>query len=138
MTTAPFTSLTTSNGPIATHCSISIVSNFVPPNLVTTKISPFLLYSKFLILRVTSKFHVYQSVVTSSMHSRIYHAPIFKATLLFSPTSDSIPPVEQLRGSFHPEIRQGSLKITTPPHSLDNTRRACLKNGQHFPYTLNF
>ena len=126
-----------------------------PAHLVTTRISHFLLYSKFLIHRITSKFHVYQSVVTSSVYSHFYHTSIFKTPLLLSPTSDSIPPVEELKRSFHPEIRQGSLKITTLPHSLDNTRRACLKNGQRltqkhfmrssfknwcfwFPYILNF
>ena len=62
---------TTSRESIATHYTISIASNLVTFNLVTTRISNCLLQPTSLTLQMTSK----SLAVTNFMHSQSYHTP---------------------------------------------------------------
>ena len=57
MTIALLAPQTTSDGSIATHCTISTVSTLVTRNLATTRMSHCLLRPWSLTLQVTSKFH---------------------------------------------------------------------------------
>lgn len=113
---APFAWQTTSNGSFATHCIISIVSNFVSANLVTTRMSHFLLYARSITLQITSE----SDAVTNSMHPQSYHAhtfnipPLFE-TPLFLPSSPNHSPSITGGGVDNlatPGIRQGNLDLT--------------------------
>ena len=87
MTTASLAPQTTSDGSIATHCTISIVSTLVTPNLATTRMSHCLPRPLTLILQMTSKF-----LCSYKFHALSYHAPTFNTPPLSLPT----PPIGSL------------------------------------------
>ena len=80
MTTAFFATQTTSNGPIATHCIIPIVSTLVTPNLVITRISNCLFSSQ--VFNPSNNFNTHTHTHTHT-HTRT-HARTFKTTFFSS------------------------------------------------------
>ena len=69
ITTASLAPQTTSDGSIPTHCTISIVSTLVTPNLATTRMSHCLLHPWFLTLKWLQN----SSAVTNSVPSVLPH-----------------------------------------------------------------
>ena len=130
MTTASLAPHTTSGGSIATHCTISIVSTLVTPNLATTRMSHFLFHPRSLTLRMTSKFSCSYEfhALSLTMPPHLAH-PTFKTPLFLpsSPThwlSTTRCEVENLPT---PGSKQGNLELTAFPHSLDKTRNTKIK-----------
>ena len=80
MTTAFFATQTTSNGPIATHCIIPIVSTLVTPSLVITRISNCLFSSQ--VFNPSNNFNTHTHTHTHT-HART-HARTFKTTFFSS------------------------------------------------------
>ena len=118
MATASLAPQTTSNGSIATDCTIPIVSTVVTPNLITTRVSHCLFHLRSLTLQMISKFscsyefhvltvlpctHIYPLSPSSSTHS--HWLSTIRGGVESLPT---------------PRIRQGNL--TALPHFLDNAR----------------
>ena len=119
MTTASRAPQTTSDGSIATHCSISIVSTLANPILATTSMSHFPLHPCSLTLQMTPN----SSAITSSTHFSLTMLPHLK-----HPSIPSFPIycLSTTRGRVEnlptPGIRQVNLELTAFPHSFDNTR----------------
>ena len=81
MTTAFFATQTTSNGPIATHCIIPIVSTLVTPNLVITRISNCLFSSQ--VFNPSNNFNTHTHTHTHT-HARTFKTTFFSSRDLHS------------------------------------------------------
>ena len=134
MTTVSLAPQTTSDGSIATHCTISVVSTLVTPNL-----SHCLLHPWSLTLQMTSKFLCSYKfhAISLTMPPHLTH-PSFKIPL--SLPSSLTHWLSTTRGRVEnlptPGIRQGNLELTAFPHSFDNTRNTKILYCPHPTSTL--
>ena len=125
MTTASIAPQTISDGSIATHCTVSIVSTLVTTYLPTKRMSHYLLHPWSLTLQMISKFlwsyefHVLSLTIPPHLTHPKFKRPL---SLPSSPThwlSTTRGGVENLSTLG---IRQGNLELIAFPHSLDNIR----------------
>ena len=124
MITASLAPHNTSDRSIATHCTISIVSILVTPNLATTRMSHCLLHPWSLTLQMISKF-----LCSYKFHALSCTTPLHLTHSTFK-TLLSLPSflkhcLSTTRGGVEnfatPGIRQGNLELTAFLNSLGNT-----------------
>ena len=137
---------TTSNGPIAARCTISIVSILVTFSLTTRRMSQCLLHHK--LFKSSNDFKIPQQVWIPCTHNLSMPPHLTPPTWIpcthsltisthlkhLSPPPTPPPPIIYWVSTTHsgvenlptPEIGQGNLELTALPHSLDNTKNKML------------
>ena len=114
---------TTSNGPIAIHCTIPIVSTLVTLNLVKTSISHCLYQPQ--VFNILNDFklppHITLQLRIPCTHSLIIQSTLKQSFPLFlPPPTDSLPLAVKLRRNFSPQgLDKLSVKLSALPHSLN-------------------
>ena len=111
MTTASLAPHTTSGRSIATHCTISIVSTLITPNLAIARLSHFLLHPWSVTLQMTSKFSCSYEFHALSLTLPPHLAqPTFKTpfSLPSSPTNWLCTTLGGVENPPTPGIRQGN------------------------------
>ena len=129
MTTASLAPQATSDGSIATHCTISVVSTLVTPNLATTRMSYYLLHPWSLTKWLQNSSAVYELHALSLTRPPRLTNPLSPLPPL--PTYSFSTARGEVENLSTPRIRQGNLELTAFLHSLDNTRNTKMLYYSH-------
>ena len=120
MATASLASQTTSNRPIAAHCTVSVIAILATFNLINARMSSCMLHPKSLTLLMTSQFPFsYES-----------HA------LAFSSFPQPIDSPTHVKNLSTPETGQENLYLNALLHSLNNTWNKKMLSCPHPRSTL--